>query len=168
MNCGEFIGELMRARDILHIEHWQSKHWGEHISLEEIYEDLVERMDAVAELRLARGPVDISVEAIPESINIIAYLEDDLVPLIDKAKKRMDDKGFNDISAELDGIKSTVMRGLYKIKNLTKTTKRKKKIDASEDAIAEITEEPKMTISVGILYKRGKKSNSGGKLIIKK
>ncbi|MCK5788368.1 MAG: hypothetical protein KAH32_05190 [Chlamydiia bacterium] len=121
MNCGEFIGELFRARDITHIEHLQADKMSEHVILEELYDALLDHVDSIAEMRLARGPVDIKISSIPEKINVLEYLDDVLLPLIDKAKERVDDKGFNDISAEIDMVKTTVMKKLYKLKNLVES-----------------------------------------------
>ena len=122
MNCGEFIGELFRARDIVHIEHLQSKHWGGHMALNELYESMEDHIDTVAELRLARGPVEIKVDNIPSQIDVLKYLESSLDPMITMAKKQVDKKGYNDISAEIDMIKTDVMKAIYKLKNLTKQT----------------------------------------------
>ena len=122
MNCGEFIGELFRARDITHIEHLQAKHWGGHMALNELYEALEDHIDNVAELRLARGPVDIKVNPIPSQVNVLKYLEDELDPMVTMAKTQMDKKGYNDISAEIDMIKTNIMKAVYKLKNLTKQT----------------------------------------------
>lgn len=118
MNCGSFIGELFRARDIAHIEHLQSKNMASHIVLEEFYDELVDQIDSIAEMRLARGPMQISIKNVPENVKIVKYLEMELVPLVDMAKKRMDSKGFNDISAEIDMVKTNIMKTLYKLKNL--------------------------------------------------
>ena len=170
MNCGKFIGELMRARDITHIEHLQAKHWGGHMALNEIYEALEDHIDTVAELRLARGPVDTTIKDIPERVDIVPYLNE-LVDKLDKAKEMMDDKGYNDISAEIDMIKSTVMKGLYKLKNLTKQGKHGKhgKHEDKKDRMNEILEDKQ---AGGILYKKkckgGKAKCGGGKMLIKK
>lgn len=158
MNCGKFIGELMRVRDITHIEHLQSKHWGSHMALNEVYEAMEEHIDTVAELRLARGPVKIEVKSIPAQVNIIPYLES-FVTKLDMAKEMMDSKGYNDISAEIDMIKATAMKGLYKLKNLSKKNRSEEEHSKEEDMV-----------EGGILYHKkckGGKTNRGGKMLIK-
>lgn len=172
MNCGKFIGELIRARDITHIEHLQAKHWGGHMALNEIYEALEGHIDTVAELRLARGPLEIEVNNIPSSICVESYLEGELIPTVDAAKEMMDKKGYNDISAEIDMIKTTVMKGLYKIKNLTGKHKEEHKGKHKEEKEDSIYEDDMM--QGGLLYSKkkcgGKAKCGGGKLkkIIKK
>ena len=133
MKCGEFVGELFRARDIAHIEHLQSNLMAEHVVLEELYDALLDHVDNIAEMRLARGKMPITIKHIPENVNMVEYLEGTLLPMIDKAKEKMDSKGFNDIGAEVDMVKTTVMKKLYKLKNLIP----KKGEDVPDDGITE-------------------------------
>jgi len=121
MKCGEYIGELFRARDIMHIAHLQSKSMSEHVVLEELYDALLDHVDAIAEMRLARGPVDIKIPASKDT-DVIKYIEKELLPMTDAAKQKVDSKGMNDIGAEIDMIKTTLTKKLYKLKNLAKTT----------------------------------------------
>ena len=118
-NCGEYIGELFRAGDLVHITHLQSKDWGEHKILDDLYTEIRDNADSIAELRLARGPMEITTNGIDSSVNIVNYLESEIVPMIDMMKERMDSKGFNDIGATLDNLKVNIMSALYKLKNLS-------------------------------------------------
>jgi DNA-binding ferritin-like protein len=161
MGCGEFIGELFRARDITHVEHLQSKNMAEHVILEELYDALLEHVDSIAEMRLARGPVEIEIKSTPAKTNVVAYLEMELIPLIDMAKYKADEKKMNDISAEIDMVKTTVMKKLYKLKNLSKV--KAESVDTLED--------DDMSQGGILLYKKkcgGGKLNCGGKTIIKR
>lgn len=160
MKCGEYIGEILRARDIVHIEHLQSRDMAGHVVLNELYDDLLDHADSIAEMRLARGKVPISIKSIPEEVNIVKYLESEFLPMTDDAKKMADSKGMNDISAEIDMIKTTIMKKLYKLKNLV-----------GKENLGQIkeTEESDM-MEGGILYKKkkckgGKLKCGGGKLI---
>lgn len=159
MHCGEFIGELFRARDITHIEHLQSSNWGGHMALNELYTALEDHIDTVAELRLARGKVDIKVPNVPENVDILNYLESELLPKVDEAKEMMNSKGYNDISAEIDIIKTNIMKTIYKLNNLTKEGKNHGKKHGQHD---------EDLLDGGILYKKkckgGKLKCGGGKI----
>jgi len=163
MNCGDFIGELFRARDITHIEHLQSDNMGEHVILEELYDALLEHVDSIAEMRLSRGKISINIKSIPEKTDVIDYLENELLPLVDKAKDKADSKGMNDIGAEIDMVKTTITKKLYKLKNLicNKSEHKEKKNTSMEEDL----------VSGGILIYKGKcggKAGCGGKAKIKK
>jgi hypothetical protein len=175
MKCGEFIGELFRARDITHIEHLQSKNMAEHVVLEELYDALLEHADSIAEMRLARGPVPIAIKSIPEETDVKKYLEHELLPQIDAAKEHADEKGMNDISAEIDMVKTTVMKKLYKLKNLVgKEHLKSLGIEGGENKMKEMKVPLKRHKSAedkldgGILYKKkcggGKIKCGGGKI----
>jgi len=151
MKCGEFIGELFRARDILHIEHLLSDSKAEHEILEDLYTELLDEVDEIAELRLARGPVDIEIPSSESGIDVIDYLEYELIPMVDEMKEMSDMKGFNDIESEVDEIKTAIMKALYKLKNLTG---KKDDYDDSDE--------------FGLLYKRANKNGSKRKQLIKK
>ena len=115
--CGEFVGELFKARDLVHLAHLESNKWGTHIILNDLYDDLLEHADQVAELLLARKSIKITIPASSSGGEITNYL-DRLVTKVDSAKTMADDKGYNDISAEIDGIKITLIKALYKLKKL--------------------------------------------------
>jgi len=152
MNCGEFIGELFRASNICWIEHLQASHMDGHVVLQELYEALDEHKDSIAEMRLARGKVPIPIKNVPEQTDIIDYLENELLPMVDMAKERTDLKGFNDISAEIDMVKTTVMKKLYKLKNLV-GEKHLKQVPGKEETADDM-------VSGGLLYRK----KCGGKV----
>jgi len=159
MKCGEYIGELFRARDIAHIEHLQSSNMAEHVVLEELYDALLDHVDSIAEMRLSRGPVPIKINSIPEKTDMIHYLKHELGPMTDKMKDHADVKGMNDISAEIDMIKTTISKKLYKLKNLA---------DVSNAKAGEHEEHGESTL---LRYKNkcgGGKMRCGGKATIKK
>jgi len=161
MNCGEFIGELFRASDICWIEHLQASNMSSHMVLEELYDDLNDHKDAIAEMRLARGKVPIPVRNIPEEVDIVKYLESELLPMVDMAKERTDLKGFNDISAEIDMVKTTIMKKLYKLKNLVGK-------EHLGQVVGKHGKDEEDMMSGGILYKKkcggGKMKCGGGKI----
>jgi DNA-binding ferritin-like protein len=119
MKCGEYIGELFRARDILHIEHLLATDMAAHVVLEELYDDILDHADAIAEMRLYRGDVDIIIPGVLKRVNAVTYLEEELLPKTDKAKEHAESKGMNDIAAEIDNVKVTLTKKLYKLKRLT-------------------------------------------------
>ena len=121
MKCTELVGELFRARDIIHLEHLYSDKWSSHIILDSLYDQVLEGADMIAELVLSRGSSKFKIEKIPESVNIIKYLEEKLVPLLDEAKETADKKDYNDISATIDEVKRSVQSALYKLKRLSKS-----------------------------------------------
>lgn len=154
MKCGEFIGELFRARDILHIQHLQSKNMDEHVILEELYDEILEEVDEIAELRLARGPAPIKIRSSSGRIDAVDFLEDEFVPMLDDMKEMADEKGFNDIGAEVDELKVASMRALYKLKNLAGSGKRKEyEKESSDSGITEYKH------SGGVLYSPIQKSD---------
>ena len=126
MKCTKLVGELFRARDIIHLEHLYAKKWGSHIILDALYDQVLEGADMIAELALSRGDHKFKIDSIPESTDIVKYLEKELVPLLDEAKEEVDEKGFNDISATIDEVKRDVQSALYKLKNLAKKDGHKK------------------------------------------
>lgn len=119
MNCGELIGEIFRARDLAHIAHLQSDGMAEHVVLEELYDALLLHADLLAELRLARGPMHLRIKSSGDDVDMVEYMEGELMSAIDDAKERFDENGYNDLSAEIDMVKTTVNKALYKLKNLT-------------------------------------------------
>ena len=170
MNCGEFIGELFRARDITHIEHLQSDAMAEHVVLEELYDALIDHVDTIAELRLARGKVPININSIPAHVNVVRYLSKELIPMVDEAKEMMDSKGFNDISAEIDMVKASVMKALYKLRNLVKKDNDETEMD--EPRMHKMKHDDGDMVEGGLLYKKkcggGKMKCGGGKIMIKR
>jgi len=146
--CGAFLGELLRTRDILHIAHLKAKNMAEHTILQDLYEEILDEFDEIAELRLARGRVDIVVEDSDGDIDVVSFLEEDFVPMLDEMKEHADDKGFNDIGAEIDELKSISMHSLYKLKNL-----------ADRDNDEDDTDDDDDLVGGGILYKRNKKNS---------
>ncbi|MCK5788090.1 MAG: hypothetical protein KAH32_03780 [Chlamydiia bacterium] len=97
--------------------HLSTRKWGSHIILDELYDSLLDHADTIAELLLARTEANITIPASDGKIDITKYLES-FVKKSDDAKKAADEKGFNDISAEIDTLKITVMKALYKLKKL--------------------------------------------------
>ena len=126
MECTKLVGELVRARDIIHLEHLYAKKWGSHIILDALYDQVLEGADMIAELVLSRGDHRFKIDSVPESTDIVKYLEKELVPLLDESKDTADEKGFNDISATIDEVKRDVQSALYKLKNLAKKGSNKK------------------------------------------
>ena len=123
MKCIELVGELFRARDIIHLEHLYANKWGSHIILDSLYDQVLDGADMIAELILSRGEHKFKINKIPESTDIIEYLEEDLVPLLDEAKEEADEKDHNDISATIDEVKRSVQSALYKLKKLSKNNR---------------------------------------------
>ena len=114
----KLVGELFRARDIIHLEHLYAKRWGAHIVLDALYDQILDKADTIAELALSRKDCKFKINSIPESVDTVEYLEGTLVPLLDEAKEETDDKGYNDISATIDEVKRDVQSALYKLKKL--------------------------------------------------
>jgi hypothetical protein len=152
MNCGKFIGELFRARDIAHVEHLLANSKAAHELYEELYDGLIEHLDTIAELRLSRGTIEITIPEVESGVNVVEYLEEELLPMIDMAKDKMDSKGWNDISAEVDVLKATVNRILYKLTRLV-----------DDDKLGEYFDEFDNSTDVDERYDDGGKTNKSGK-----
>ena len=159
MKCKKVVNELFRARDIVHLEHLYSEKWGEHVILDDLYTQLLDSADTIAELLLSRKKVKFTIDRVDDVPDIVHYLKHTLVPILDSGKESADDHGFNDISAELDVAKVNVQKAIYKLKRLTDSHKKhgKEKKEGHEhehgDGIEEYMEE--RMHNGGVLY--GKK-----------
>lgn len=113
------VERVFTTRNAVHLEHWRTKSFAQHMALGEFYDKLIDGIDSIVEAH--QGIFDlISVEDLPKQpkiINLIGRLEDDL-EFIHKNRKYIT-SGLPAIDNLLQTLEADYMTALYKLKRLS-------------------------------------------------
>jgi len=115
----ELVERVFATRNAVHLEHWRTKSFSQHMALGDLYDKLIDGLDAIVEAH--QGVFDlITVDDLPKQpkvINIIGRLEDDL-EFIHKNRKYIT-SGLPAIDNLLQTLEADYMTALYKLKRLS-------------------------------------------------
>ena len=115
----DLVERVFATRNAVHLEHWRTKSFAQHMALGDLYDQLINGIDPIVEAH--QGIFDlISVEDLPKQpkiINLIGRLEDDL-EFIHKNRKYIT-SGLPAIDNLLQTLEGHYMTALYKLKRLS-------------------------------------------------
>lgn len=118
MVIGKVISVLFLSREVAHREHLKSSSYAQHMALNDFYDDIVDRADALAEVYQGMGTLieDIPYLSHDGEGNILTTLKKHLVMVQRyRAKCGIDSKAME---AEFDVIEAMYLSTLYKLKFL--------------------------------------------------
>lgn len=114
----ELIARVFATRNYLHIAHWSTKSYAQHVALGDLYGALVDDLDGIVELY--QGAFEkVSLKKLPEQVqpkDIISHLEDDLLWIGQHRQKIT--QGISAIDNLIQGMEGSYLSALYKLKNL--------------------------------------------------
>lgn len=113
----ELISRVFATRNLVHLEHWRTKSFSQHMALGDLYNALIEDVDSIVEAyQGAFGLVKPELELAKEK-DILSRLEADMVYISDNRKKIT--KGLPAIDNLLQGLEHSYLIAIYKLKNLS-------------------------------------------------
>lgn len=114
----ELVEKVFTTRNLIHFAHWNSKLFGEHVALGELYDDIVEDVDELVECY--QGKFGLLTELETEC----ACLPKDITKWIEDEMQWVEDnrfgitKGNAALASIIDVMITHYQRTLYKLKNL--------------------------------------------------
>ena len=112
----ELIQMVFATRNAVHIEHWRTKSFSQHMALGDLYDELIEGIDALVECYQGAFGL-VSPTPKDEKIgDIIVRLEDDLL-FISKNRSKIT-QGLPALDNILQELEGNYLRAIYKLKNL--------------------------------------------------
>lgn len=119
MTPNEFVTQLLIASTELHIMHFRTKSYSQHITLKELYDGLTDLTDTVAEQYFGtnKGSVDLpwSDATLKISDQPITYVRD-LYKMVQDNRKLLGPATH--IQNSIDEIQALITTTLYKLENL--------------------------------------------------
>jgi hypothetical protein len=115
----ELIARVFKTRNQAHLAHWKTKSFAEHKALGSFYEDVIEKLDDLAEVCQGStgiiGHVDLSCR--DESMDVVKAITGD-ANWISKNRSKIA-HGVPAIENILDELVAIHLTTLYKLKNLS-------------------------------------------------
>lgn len=114
----ELVGRVFATRNAVHLEHWKTKSYAQHVALGELYDNLIDKIDTVVETY--QGAFDlIDAVKIPNisSKNMLDHLNDEaewLESNIDELSGGI--KALENVLQDLSGV---YYHAIYKLTNLS-------------------------------------------------
>lgn len=113
----ELVSKVFNTRGYVHLSHWKTKSFAEHMALGDLYEELIDGIDKLVEAyQGVFGLLDLDVEKFDMPIDIIKHLSSELIWINNNCEEITKDlPALDNILQELQG---SYMKALYKLKNL--------------------------------------------------
>ena len=113
----ELISRVLCCHNQTAIAHWQSKSFSEHAALGEFYESVIGILDRIVESHQGvSGLIGKVGYHEYDSSNILEYLKDELVWIVENQKKLSE--GISSISNIIDELVALFLKTIYKLENL--------------------------------------------------
>ena len=119
MDFAKLISYLLHSRTQIHIFHWQTQSFAEHMALNTYYDEIVELIDGIVEAWMGKygilkGYSNFNLMEYTNVQQVIAYLEA-LCEAIDATYDIVTDTYIQNL---LDGITELTRSTIYKLQNL--------------------------------------------------
>jgi hypothetical protein len=114
----QLIGVLLWSRDVAHKEHWKTKSYSHHKTLNEFYDSVIELTDDLVEMWQGRYDLMGEIPTLEETVgnpldSLTGHLE-----LIEKLRYMVIDKEQTALQNKIDEIVGLYLSTMYKLKNL--------------------------------------------------
>lgn len=114
----ELVGRVFATRNAVHLAHWKTKSYAQHVALGDLYDSLIDKIDTVVETY--QGAFDLIDTVTTPSIsskNILDHLNDEA----EWIESHMDDlsggiKALENVLQDLSGV---YYHAIYKLTNLS-------------------------------------------------
>jgi hypothetical protein len=113
----EFISRILCCHNQTAIAHWKSKSFSEHEALGDFYGSIIGILDRIVETHQGVSGLVSEIEYHEyDSKNILEYLKEELVWIVENQKKLSD--GISSISNIIDEMVALFLKTIYKLENL--------------------------------------------------
>jgi len=113
------VSKIFSTRNAVHLAHWKTKSYAQHVALGDLYDHLIEDIDAVVEMYQGMFGL-IKVDELPAlvaPVDIVKHLAAEVVWITDNQKDIC--KGISAISNQVDNLTGNYMTTLFKLKQLS-------------------------------------------------
>jgi hypothetical protein len=115
----ELVQRTFTTRNLLHFAHLSTKSYAAHMALGSLYDDIVEKVDGIAETMQGKfGLLEgLSQPASSMPSDIVKHVEEEMEWMCDN--KPAISRGFAPVTNLLDDLEGTYSQTLYRLKNLS-------------------------------------------------
>ena len=115
----ELVEKAFTTRNLLHFAHLSTKSYAAHKALGAMYEDIVDKVDSIAEVYQGKFGLLSGLEQCEAEVpaDIVKYVEDEAAWLDDN--RVFISKGYKPIDNMIDDLLALYQSTLYKLKNLS-------------------------------------------------
>lgn len=112
----ELIARVFATRNAVHVEHWRTKSYAQHMTLGDLYDDLIEALDELVECY--QGAFDLVNPKLDDvkAGEIVKRLEDDMLYITENRKAIC--RGLPALENLLQSLEGIYLRAIYKLNNL--------------------------------------------------
>ena len=113
----DLVAKVFLTRNLVHIAHWATKSYAQHMALGDLYDALIDDIDAIVEAYQGKKELIkpyLNLPKIPD--DLLTHLEDE-VDWISKNRNSIAED-CTAIENLIDSLLETYLKALYKLKNL--------------------------------------------------
>jgi len=115
----EMVEKAFTTRNLLHFAHLSTKSYAAHKALGEMYEEIIDKIDAICETYQGKFGLITGLEQCEAKVpaDIVKYVEDEAAWIDDN--RVFVSKGYKPIDNMIDDLLALYQQTLYKLKNLS-------------------------------------------------
>lgn len=114
----EFVARVFQTRNAVHLAHWATPSYAEHMALGDFYEDLIEKIDHIVEMyQGAFGKIDKPPMSRPQVGDLLTHIKAE-AKWIEANRSKISD-GVNAIENAIDDLTGSYLKTFYKLSNLS-------------------------------------------------
>jgi hypothetical protein len=121
MECmmSELVEKAFTTRNLLHYAHLSTKSYAAHKALGEMYEEIIDKVDSIAEVYQGKFGLLSGLEQCEAKVptDIVKYVEDEAAWI--DTNRVFVSKGYKPIDNMIDDLLALYQQTLYKLKNLS-------------------------------------------------
>ncbi|HET8685520.1 MAG TPA: DUF5856 family protein [Methanosarcina sp.] len=112
------VGRVFATRNAVHLLHWKTKSYAQHVALNDLYEELIERVDAIVEAyQGAFGLIkDVNIEQVSPN-DLLKHLDQEVL-WIDSNREKVARK-VRALENLVDNLTESYLKAIYKLRNLS-------------------------------------------------
>jgi hypothetical protein len=115
----ELVAKVFSTRNLVHLAHWKTKSYAEHVALGDLYEELIEGIDKLVEAYQGTfGLLDgVELECVKQPPDIVKHISAELIWINNNCTEITKDLAALDNI--LQELQASYLKALYKLKNLS-------------------------------------------------
>ena len=115
----ELVEKVFTTRTLLHFAHLSTKSYAAHKALGEMYDEIVDTVDEIAEVYMGKfGQLkDLECDGAKVPSDIVKYIKDESAWVDDN--RMFISKGYKPVDNLIDGLLAEYSRTIYKLENLS-------------------------------------------------
>ena len=113
----ELVSKVFNTRGYVHLAHWKTKSFAEHMALGDLYEEVIDGIDKLVEAyQGVFGLIDNEIEKFDMPTDIVKHLSSELMWINNNSESIT--KDLPALDNILQELQASYMKALYKLKNL--------------------------------------------------